>query len=427
MLWLAIPMEKIVILCIDDEPTVLNSLKTDLKRSLGRSYLVETAESGQETLSLLDDLLMDSYRVAVVIVDYIMPGMKGDELLKHVHARVPNALNIMLSGQADIDAVARSIEHAKLYRFIAKPWRSEDLILTVKKALDSYKCDRELNLKIQEIQILNAELIRVNQTLEAKVNDRTLHLQATVQELKILSQLKDDFLHAVSHDLRTPVAGMLMVLRRLQNRRLIEAGALAMSVSVTRELLDSLVQGSERQLKLLETLVEAHFSEIHGIAIATEPVHFGDYLQQIASDFEQWLQDQEASITVSCSPHLMVPIDALQIRRVYENLISNACKHNRPGIQIYLTAVQQGDQVFCTIRDTGIGMSSSECERLFERYARGGARAQRSTGLGLGLFLSRQIIQEHGGEINAESMLGQGLTSWFTLPMHWSPVLVVRY
>lgn len=64
-------------------------------------------------------------------------GMKGDELLKQVHAQVPNALNIMLGGQADIEAVARSIEYAKLYRFIAKPWRSEDLTLMVKKALDS--------------------------------------------------------------------------------------------------------------------------------------------------------------------------------------------------------------------------------------------------------------------------------------------------
>jgi hypothetical protein len=131
-------------------------------------------------------------------------GMKGDELLKQVHAQVPNALNIMLGGQADIEAVARSIEHAKLYRFIAKPWRSEDLILTVKKALDSYECDRELDLQAQEIQILNAELIRTNQTLETTVNDRTFQIQVTVEELKILSQLKDDFLHAVFHDLQPP-------------------------------------------------------------------------------------------------------------------------------------------------------------------------------------------------------------------------------
>ncbi len=412
-------MEKIVILCVDDEPNVLSSLKIDLRRSLGPSYWVETAESGQETLSLLTELLEGGYEIAVVIVDYIMPGMKGDELLKHVHTRVPNAINIMLSGQVDIDAVARSIEHAKLYRFMAKPWRSEDLTLTTKKALQSYEADRALKLKTKEVQALNAELKRINQSLEHTVHERTLQLQATVKELQILSQLKDDFLHVVSHDLRTPVAGMLMILRRLQNKIPSDSTNQPLSVCLTRELLDSLVQGSERQLKLLETLVEAHFSEIHGIPIATEPVDFGQYMRQIATDLESWLQDQCASINVICSPDLpLVPIDPLQIRRIYENIISNACKHNRPGIEITLTATQRENLLYCTIRDNGMGMPMEECHRLFERYARGGARAQRSVGLGLGLFLCRQIIQEHGGEINAESSPGEGLTIWFTLPMN---------
>ncbi len=412
-------MEKIVILCVDDEPNVLSSLKIDLRRSLGPSYWVETAESGQETLSLLTELLEGGYEIAVVIVDYIMPGMKGDELLKHVHTRVPNAINIMLSGQVDIDAVARSIEHAKLYRFMAKPWRSEDLTLTTKKALQSYEADRALKLKTKEVQALNAELKRINQSLEHAVHERTLQLQATVKELQILSQLKDDFLHVVSHDLRTPVAGMLMILRRLQNKIPSDSTNQPLSVCLTRELLDSLVQGSERQLKLLETLVEAHFSEIHGIPIATEPVDFGQYMRQIATDLESWLQDQCASINVICSPDLpLVPIDPLQIRRIYENIISNACKHNRPGIEITLTATQRENLLYCTIRDNGMGMPMEECHRLFERYARGGARAQRSVGLGLGLFLCRQIIQEHGGEINAESSPGEGLTIWFTLPMN---------
>ena len=101
---------------------------------------------------------------------------------------------------------------------MAKPWRSEDLTLTTKKALQSYESDRELKLKTAEVQKLNAELKHINQTLEHTVHERTLQLQATVKELQILSQLKDDFLHAVSHDLRTPVAGMLMILRRLQNK-----------------------------------------------------------------------------------------------------------------------------------------------------------------------------------------------------------------
>lgn len=420
-------MEKIVILCVDDEPNVLSSIKIDLRRVLGSSYLVETAESGQETLNLLTELLEDGYEIAVVIVDYIMPGMKGDELLKQIHGQIPNAINIMLSGQADIDAVARSIEHAKLYRFMAKPWRSEDLSLTTQKALQTYQNDRDLKLKTEEIHNLNIELKQINQNLEQTVHERTLQLQATVKELQVLSQLKDDFLHAVSHDLRTPIAGMLMILRRLQSKASPDSQLQAeppftstdLSIPITRQLLDSLVQGSERQLKLLETLVEAHFSEIHGIPIATEPVNFSQYLNQIATELESWLQDQQATITVHCHPDLpLIPIDPLQIRRIYENVISNACKYNRPGIQITLTASQRDHQLHCTIRDNGIGMTMEECQQLFERYARGGARAKRSVGLGLGLFLCRQIIREHGGEISAESAPNEGLTILFTLPLN---------
>ena len=411
-------MEKIVILCVDDEPTVLNSLKIDLRRALGQTCFIETAQGGEETLELLEELQADGYQLAVVIADYIMPGIKGDELLKRIHETHPNAINIMLSGQADLDAVARSIEHARLYRFMSKPWRVDDLTLTAEKALQSYRSSRQIEANNAEIYQLNADLMVLNNHLEEQVSHRTEQLRQSIQELEVLSQLKDDFLHAVSHDLRTPVAGMLMVLRRLQNKTIALTPELPQSVAITREILDRLVQGSERQLKLLETLVEAHFSDIHGIPITLERVNLPALMHQIALDYESWLQEQQATIHVEADPHLVsIYADPLQLRRIFENIISNACKHNRPGIEITMSAFQDQGKMRCEIRDNGIGMSQDECNRLFDRYARGGARSTRSVGLGLGLFLCRQIIQEHDGEIYAKSELGQGLTVWFTLPI----------
>ena len=410
-------MEKIVILCVDDEPTVLNSLKIDLRRALGQTCFIETAQGGEETLELLEELQADGYQLAVVIADYIMPGIKGDELLKRIHETHPNAINIMLSGQADLDAVARSIEHARLYRFMSKPWRVDDLTLTAEKALQFYRSSRQIEANNAEIYQLNADLTILNNHLEEQVSHRTEQLRQSIQELEVLSQLKDDFLHAVSHDLRTPVAGMLMVLRRLQNKALVTP-ELSPSVAIAREILDRLVQGSERQLKLLETLVEAHFSDIHGIPITLELVNLHVLMHQIALDYESWLQEQQATIHVEVDANL-IPIyaDPLQLRRIFENIITNACKHNRPGIEITLSAFQDQGKMRCEIRDNGIGMTQDECNRLFDRYARGGARSTRSVGLGLGLFLCRQIIQEHDGEIYAKSELGQGLTVWFTLPI----------
>ncbi len=416
-------MEKIVILCVDDEPTVLNSLKIDLRRALGQVCFIETAQGGEETLELLEDLREDGYELAVVIADYIMPGIKGDELLKRIHEDHPNAINIMLSGQADLDAVARSIEHARLYRFMSKPWRVEDLTLTTEKALQSYRTGRQIEAKNAEIYQLNHDLTVLNNELEEQVQQRTEQLRESIRELEILSQLKDDFLHAVSHDLRTPVAGMLMVLRRLQHKGNdlssgLSSPELSPSVAIAREILDRLVQGSERQLKLLETLVEAHFSEVHGLPMTLESLNLRLFMNQIALDYENWLQEQEATIQIEASDNLpLIHADSLQLRRIFENIITNACKHNRPGVQITLSAVQQADRIRCEIRDNGVGMPQEGCNRLFDRYARGGARSTRSVGLGLGLFLCRQIIHAHNGEIHAQSSPGQGLMIWFTLPI----------
>ncbi|RKZ48092.1 MAG: hybrid sensor histidine kinase/response regulator, partial [Candidatus Parabeggiatoa sp. nov. 2] len=127
-------MNRPVILCIDDERTILDVLKIELKRAFRRQYIVETVQGGEEALELVEELLEDNYELPLVICDYMMHDIKGDELLKRIHLISPNTLKVMLTGQTDIDAVANAIKYAKLYRYIKKPWDTEDLILTVREA-----------------------------------------------------------------------------------------------------------------------------------------------------------------------------------------------------------------------------------------------------------------------------------------------------
>ncbi len=168
-------MKKLVILCVDDEAIVLESLKIDLKKALQNDYLVETAESGEEALELLEELREEGCEVAVAISDYIMPGMKGDEVLKQIHAVSPNTLNIMLTGQADVEAVGNAINSAKLYRYISKPWQAEDLKLTVRKAVHSYIQEKKLDEQ-------NAKLQQLNQELENLVEQRTAELRLSEEK-----------------------------------------------------------------------------------------------------------------------------------------------------------------------------------------------------------------------------------------------------
>jgi PAS domain S-box-containing protein len=155
-------MSKYVILCVDDELIILDRLEREIKKSVGYEYLVETAESGEEALEILAELMEEGYEIPLIITDYLMPGFRGDELLKRVHDFSPKTLKVMLTGQADLDAVVNAINYAKLYRYIAKPWESEDLRLTIKEAINSYHQEKKLTEQNIQLQHMNQVLERLN-------------------------------------------------------------------------------------------------------------------------------------------------------------------------------------------------------------------------------------------------------------------------
>jgi signal transduction histidine kinase len=101
---------------------------------------------------------------------------------------------------------------------------------------------------------------------------------------------------------------------------------------------------------------------------------------------------------------------------VFSNFIVNAIKHNPPGLHLTINAIPQDDEIYCTVNDNGVGISQQQSDRLFDLYFRGGS-IRNSLGLGLGLYLCKQIITAHGGEIGVKSGLEKGATFWFTLPM----------
>jgi PAS domain S-box-containing protein len=168
-------INKPVIICVDDEPIILESLKIELKKALGEEHLIETAEGGEDALELVEELLEEGSEIVAVISDYLMPNIKGDELLKQIHHISPKTVNIMLTGQADLEAVANTIKHAKLYRYISKPWQSEDLKLTVKEAINSYFMEKQLAEQ-------NAKLQKLNQELETLVEERTAQLRLSQEK-----------------------------------------------------------------------------------------------------------------------------------------------------------------------------------------------------------------------------------------------------
>lgn len=127
---------KPVILCVDDEVSVLQSLRIALRNGLGDTYFYEIAESADEAIEILIDLEGKKVPVVAIISDWLMPEMKGDEFLIEVHKKYPQIVKIMITGQADKSAIERAKTYANLYDCVSKPWSDRILIETIKSALE---------------------------------------------------------------------------------------------------------------------------------------------------------------------------------------------------------------------------------------------------------------------------------------------------
>ena len=131
----AILSQKPVILCVDDEVMVLESLKRELKKSFANRFFYEMAENAADALEIIEELHEENVGMIVIVSDWLMPGMKGDEFLIIVHQKYPKIINIMLTGQADDEAVSRAKKFANLYRCLHKPWNGKELIETIESSI----------------------------------------------------------------------------------------------------------------------------------------------------------------------------------------------------------------------------------------------------------------------------------------------------
>jgi len=144
-----------VVICVDDEMMILTSLREQLRDLSELGVTVEFSSDGQDALDLLDELLSDGEEVPLFISDHIMPGLKGDEVLREVYRRSPNTRCMLLTGQADLDAVKRAINQANLYRYMSKPWEQEDLLMTARSAIESYRADGAIEAQRRTLEVTN--------------------------------------------------------------------------------------------------------------------------------------------------------------------------------------------------------------------------------------------------------------------------------
>jgi PAS domain S-box-containing protein len=254
-------------------------------------------------------------------------------------------------------------------------------------------------------------------------NGSVVYYEGSIQDITQRKQAQEAlslFVHALSHDLRNPVVGMLMVLKHWEKKS-------EKSIQIPDSVLKRMIQGSEQQLRLINSLLEVHASELRGLVLHCDSVDLREIIEASVADFEPLINDSQANFQNLVSDDFPAAnADATQLWRVFSNLIANALKHNLPGLNLTvsakvinveeLTITQSNQMIYCVVQDDGVGISPEQCEHLFELYVRGD-QSRHSVGLGLGLYLCRQIIEAHGGKIGVISSPGAGTVFWFTLPL----------
>jgi signal transduction histidine kinase len=221
-------------------------------------------------------------------------------------------------------------------------------------------------------------------------------------------------INAISHDLKNPAMGISVILQGL----LLKPDRL---LAIDRQILEQLLASSNRQIDLIKSILTAQSTEVNALLTNLQPWQLHGILDEIIEDLAPIVSQNHMKIIDLIDPDLPpIYTDKIQLGRVFNNLISNTIVHNPRGTQIEIRAEvirdRQNRWIRCTIRDNGVGIPSQQRPYLFDLYARGN-NAKRMPGLGLGLYLCRQIIVAHNGEIGFNAPVDGGSEFWFTIPI----------
>ena len=369
------------ILVIDDEV----GMREGCRRALTlRGFQVEVAEHGVEGLRKLRDGQFD-----LVLLDAMMPGMSGLELLGHIYEHDPDIVCVMITGYATVDLAAQAMKQGA-QDFLPKPFTSDELLTVVQRGLGERQRRRDLRQQRER-------------------EEEVLQLERTRQEIAKLDAIESRFMLVIVHELRNP-AGVIKNYLQLMRAGYVDDGE-------WDEYLEKLDGRASQLLNMLDDLLElANLKEMLTPS-KPKPVAAADILAEVVQKFRPAAEAKglEFDVQVEARPTLLA--QAAHLRLLWTHLIDNAIRYTRAGHVRATLTVHEG-QLVTTVADTGIGLSNEELARIFQEFYRAeSARAEVELGTGLGLPIACQVVKIYQGTIWVDSVPGEGSTFVVSLPL----------
>lgn len=354
------------ILVVDDSPDNVFLIKTILEEE---GYEISTAENGSSALKRIEESTFD-----LILLDLMMPGMDGYEVTKHIRGNAElSFIPILLITAHDSPNVAHGLDLGA-DDFIRKPVTVDELLARVRSLL---------------------------------------RLKHSIDERDEIARQREDFVSRLTHDLRTPlVAEERMMILFLE-------GALGELSPSMNEALTIMARSNSNLLAMVNTLLEVYRFEAGRKTLAFLPVDISQLIKEVVSELTPLAEQKNLVIKADVQQAenaTKVIGDRLELHRLFTNLVGNAIKFTDNGSITTCLEVKTGDCDAITIKivDTGQGISSEQQANLFERFRPG---SHKRSGSGLGLYLSRRIVEAHQGTIEVNSELGKGSVFTVTLPM----------
>jgi two-component system, sensor histidine kinase and response regulator len=419
------------VLIVDDDVALLQALPEALRLRM-EAVTTDTCDSALAALDLIAATDYDA-----VVTDIKMPGMDGLALLERIKSLRPDTPTLLITGHGERDLAVRALRGGA-YDFIQKPIDRDYFVASLSRAVQrrqlgrqveqqalalrrhAEELERTVEERTRDLRQANRDLARANEEIEMLYQGAQRH----VDELKELDELKSRFLSMASHELKTPLTTLIgasqLMSRRL--RRRLEQGRPSEEDwdREQRTLLqqtEMLAKQTEKLARLVDELLDVSRIESGKVEYRFAPVNVHRLACDVAARMQLTADRHDIRVATASSESLTIMADQDHLEQVLNNLLSNAIKYSPDGGTILLEARPDGESVVLSVQDQGLGIPKDQLDAVFGLFYRVPSSGERSAGgVGLGLYISKEIVARHRGRIWVDSETGRGSTFYVALP-----------